>query len=108
MGGYKEGRTLKEGVMMDLAAGGKAKRIGQMNIARGWFCLVSIKEHLYAIGGTQSTGGLSLKSMERYDPQQNQWELMPDMQQRRGGAGCAVYSHLIVVAGGHDLSLIHI
>ena len=99
IGGYKEGRTLKEGVMMDLAAGGEAKNIAPMNIAREWFCLVSFKEHLYAIGGYNNG---SLKSMERYDPQDNQWELMPDMQQGRFRAGCAVVNDLIVVAGGYD------
>ena len=99
IGSRKEGRTLKQGVMMDLAAGGKAKNIAPMHIARWWFCLVSFKEHLYAIGGLNNG---SLKSMERYDPQQNMWELKPEMQQRRNGAGCAVVNDLIVVAGGHD------
>ena len=58
---------MKEGVMMDLAAGGKAKNIALMNIAREWFCFVSFKEHLYAIGGFNNGG--YLKSMERFDPQ---------------------------------------
>ena len=102
VGGRKEGRTLKEGAMMDLAADGKAKNIAPMHIARERFCLVSCKEHLYAIGG-QSNEIMSMeKSMERYDTRENQWELMPDMQQGRFRAGCAVVSHLIVVAGGYD------
>ena len=107
VGGVKGGRILKEGVMMDLAADGKAKNIAPMHIARMRFCLVSFKEHLYAIGGRSNERGsiqeMSMeKSMERYDTRENQWELMPDMQQGRYEPGCAVFSHLIVVAGGYE------
>ena len=90
-------RSLKEGVMMDLAAGGKEKKIAPMNFARYGFHLVSVKEHLYAIGGLE-TG----QSMERYDPKENQWTLMPEMQEGRAWAGCAVVEDRIVVAGGRD------
>merc|ERR1711974_393422 len=37
-----------------------------------------------------------------YDPEQNQWTLLPSMQQKRSDAGCTVVGDLICVAGGTD------
>ena len=56
--------------------------------------------YLYAIGG--SDGQSPLNSVERYDPQKNQWTAMAPMSTRRKHLGCAVYNNMIYAVGGRD------
>ena len=65
VGGTNFQRHFKEGAVLDLANGGK-KNIAPMSVVRPYMNLVSIKGYLYAVGG------VGQKTIEQYDPAQNQ------------------------------------
>jgi len=97
----------KSGSVIDLESG-ESKMIAPMHTARKkWFggwggCLVSVDGYLYAAGGYSRTVDQSLNSMERYDPQDNQWKIMPRMKTKRESAGYAVIGQKICIVGGYD------
>lgn len=53
-----------------------------------------------------STGGFDdnspLDSVERYDPDQNKWEIITTMSCPRGGVGVTALAGKIYAVGGHD------
>ncbi|XP_055327885.1 kelch-like protein diablo [Paramacrobiotus metropolitanus] len=57
-------------------------------------------EMLYAVGGWCS--GDAINSVEKYDPQLNEWKLIAPMSKRRCGVGVAVLNDLLYAVGGHD------
>ncbi|CAG0914854.1 unnamed protein product [Notodromas monacha] len=57
-------------------------------------------EVLYAVGGWCS--GDAIQSVERYDPQSNEWRMVAPMGKRRCGVGVAVLCDLLYAVGGHD------
>ncbi|CAG0879760.1 unnamed protein product [Darwinula stevensoni] len=57
-------------------------------------------EVLFAVGGWCS--GDAIQSVERYDPQTNEWRMVASMSKRRCGVGVAVLSDLLYAVGGHD------
>lgn len=57
-------------------------------------------EVLFAVGGWCS--GDAISSVERYDPQANEWRMVAPMSKRRCGVGVAVLSDLLYAVGGHD------
>ncbi|OQV16556.1 Kelch-like protein 20 [Hypsibius exemplaris] len=57
-------------------------------------------EVLFAVGGWCS--GDAISTVERYDPQTNEWKLMAPMAKRRCGVGVAVVGDLLYAVGGHD------
>lgn len=46
--------------------------------------------------------GDAISTVERYDPQTNEWKLMAPMSKRRCGVGVAVLGGLLYAVGGHD------
>lgn len=57
-------------------------------------------EVLFAVGGWCS--GDAISSVERYDPQNNDWRMVAPMSKRRCGVGVAVLNELLYAVGGHD------
>lgn len=57
-------------------------------------------EVLFAVGGWCS--GDAISSVERYDPQANEWRMVAPMSKRRCGVGVAVLNDLLYAVGGHD------
>ncbi|XP_041369022.1 kelch-like protein 20 [Gigantopelta aegis] len=57
-------------------------------------------EVLFAVGGWCS--GDAISSVEKYDPQTNEWRLVSPMSKRRCGVGVAVLNDLLYAVGGHD------
>ncbi|XP_032802656.1 kelch-like protein 20 [Petromyzon marinus] len=57
-------------------------------------------EVLFAVGGWCS--GDAISSVERYDPQTNEWRMVASMSKRRCGVGVAVLDDLLYAVGGHD------
>lgn len=53
-----------------------------------------------AVGGWCS--GDAISSVERYDPQSNEWRMVAAMSKRRCGVGVAVLNNLLYAVGGHD------
>lgn len=46
--------------------------------------------------------GDAISSVERYDPQTNEWRMVAPMNKRRCGVGVAVLNDLLYAVGGHD------
>ncbi|XP_013782627.1 kelch-like protein diablo isoform X2 [Limulus polyphemus] len=57
-------------------------------------------EVLFAVGGWCS--GDAIASVEKYDPQTNEWRMVASMSKRRCGVGVAVLNDLLYAVGGHD------
>ncbi|CAC5372668.1 KLHL20 [Mytilus coruscus] len=57
-------------------------------------------EVLFAVGGWCS--GDAISSVERYDPQTNEWRMVAPMSKRRCGVGVTVLNDLLYAVGGHD------
>jgi hypothetical protein len=55
---------------------------------------------LLAVGGWCS--GDAISSVEKYEPQTNEWRLVAPMSKRRCGVGVAVLNDLLYAVGGHD------
>lgn len=54
----------------------------------------------FAVGGWCS--GDAISSVERYDPQTNEWRMVASMSKRRCGVGVSVLDDLLYAVGGHD------
>ena len=54
----------------------------------------------FVVGGWCS--GDAISSVERYDPQTNEWRMVAPMNKRRCGVGVAVLNDLLYAVGGHD------
>ncbi|KAA8586673.1 hypothetical protein FQN60_016394 [Etheostoma spectabile] len=53
-----------------------------------------------SVGGWCS--GDAISSVERYDPQTNEWRMVASMSKRRCGVGVSVLDDLLYAVGGHD------
>lgn len=56
---------------------------------------------LYLIVGGWCSGD-AISSVERYDPQTNEWRMVASMSKRRCGVGVSVLDDLLYAVGGHD------
>jgi len=62
--------------------------------------LISCTLRTIAVGGWCS--GDAISSVERYDPQSNEWRMVAPMSKRRCGVGVSVLNDLLYAVGGHD------
>lgn len=67
---------------------------------RAYLCLVTLGEHLYAIGGRNRTRHTA--TVERYSPNDNKWTYMARMNQARSDAAACSFEGKIYVSGGFD------
>lgn len=58
-----------------------------MYYRRCYVSVVALDGKIYAMGGYN--GRMRMSSVERYDPDRNQWELIASMQQQRSDASAA-------------------
>lgn len=67
-------------------------------------CMIveAVNEKIYAIGGADSIGIVSL--LEIYDPPSNSWSTGPDMSEAIIGATSTVIDSKIYIAGGNDIN----
>lgn len=56
--------------------------------------------YLYAVGGHDGVN--YLKTVERYDPERNEWTYVASMGARRGGVGVAALYGRLYATGGYD------
>jgi len=74
------------------------------DIATVAYCLIVTNTVDYvclsAVGGWCS--GDAISSVERYDPQSNEWRMVAPMSKRRCGVGVSVLNDLLYAVGGHD------
>lgn len=68
-----------------------------------YFCISSLGDYLYAVGGHD--GPHVRKSVEYYNPDSNKWTLVADMSLARRNAGVAAVDGLLYVVGGDDGSI---
>jgi hypothetical protein len=59
-----------------------------MNAARDGVCVAALGHSLVALGGIN--GPAYLKTVERYDPRANKWEMIANMEICRAAAGIAI------------------
>lgn len=55
---------------------------------------------MYAVGGHDGVN--YLKTVERYDPESNEWTYVASMGARRGGVGVATLHGHLYATGGYD------
>ena len=67
--------------------------------------LVNLNGKIYFIGGYHTT---PVKTFERYDPNSDEWETLPDLQDAREGLASAVLDGKIYAIGGAGLSSVEI
>ena len=72
---------------------------GMTSVRRG-LCAVALNGHVYAIGGHERLEPLGLNSVEKYDPERDQWEAVASMDEQRCFASAAVVGNKIFVMGG--------
>src|SRR6185436_5953248 len=57
-------------------------------------------DHLYAVGGRALSSDKNSAALERYEPDTDRWQRLPDMPLARGGLGAAIVDgHLLAVGG---------
>ena len=59
---------------------------------------------VYAVGGSNRDDGTrsNLNSMERYNPERDEWEDLPPMHRSRGAASVTALNGCLYAVGGYD------
>ncbi|KAJ8398663.1 hypothetical protein AAFF_G00421910 [Aldrovandia affinis] len=77
-----------------------------MGVARGWHCMTSLRELIYAIGGSDdhedSMERFDILAVEALDPRTEQWTRLAPLLQPTSEAGVAVWAGRIYVLGGYS------
>lgn len=76
------------------------EEVAPMESVRRGLCAVALHGFVYAIGGHDGRKNLGLNSVERYDPETNQWEYVASMDEQRCFASATVINNKILVVGG--------
>lgn len=65
---------------------------------------------VYAVGGSNRDDGTrsNLNSMERYNPEKDEWEDMPPMHRSRGAASVTALNGCLYAVGGYDSGKVHV
>uniref|UniRef100_I3JX77 Kelch-like protein 36 n=1 Tax=Oreochromis niloticus TaxID=8128 RepID=I3JX77_ORENI len=75
-----------------------------MSLARGWHCMASLDNLIYAIGGSDDHEDTSerfdILKVESYDPRSDQWTQIAPLLLPNSEAGLAVWAGRIYVLGG--------
>lgn len=72
--------------------------------SRPFLGVAVIDNLLYAVGGSNRDDGTrsNLNSMERYNPDSDEWEEMPPMHRSRGAASVTALAGCLYAVGGYD------
>ncbi|XP_030646304.1 kelch-like protein 36 [Chanos chanos] len=77
-----------------------------MTLARGWHCMASLQDRIYAIGGSddheESMERFDILSVEAFNPQTSQWTTIAPLLQPNSEAGVGVWGDKIYVLGGYS------
>uniref|UniRef100_A0A3Q1ET68 Kelch-like protein 20 n=1 Tax=Acanthochromis polyacanthus TaxID=80966 RepID=A0A3Q1ET68_9TELE len=65
-------------------------------------CVKECKILMKAVSFGGWCSGDAISSVERYDPQTNEWRMVASMSKRRCGVGVSVLDDLLYAVGGHD------
>lgn len=71
-----------------------------VNVSSGFVSGDALLAPCLLVGGWCS--GDAISSVERYDPQTNEWRMVASMSKRRCGVGVSVLDDLLYAVGGHD------
>ncbi|KAM6936885.1 kelch-like protein 36 [Xenentodon cancila] len=78
----------------------------EMSLARGWHCMASLNNLIYAIGGSDdhadTTERFDILQVEAYDPRGGQWTRVAPLLLPNSEAGLAVRTGRIYVLGGYS------
>ena len=74
--------------------------VAPMSYSRWGLCAVSLNGLIYAIGGHDGRSRRGINVVERYDPNNDQWENAPFMCKKRCFASATVMDNKILVVGG--------
>ena len=68
-----------------------------------------IENLVYAVGGSNRDDGTrsNLNSMERYNPEKDEWEDMAPMHRSRGAASVTALNNCLYAVGGYDSGMMH-
>lgn len=75
------------------------RRIADLKIGRYQVSVTVLNGLIYAAGGC---GYTCLNSVERYDPEKDEWTLIEPMHSCRRGPGLIAFENKLWVIGGHD------
>ncbi|XP_030281114.1 kelch-like protein 36 isoform X4 [Sparus aurata] len=77
-----------------------------MSLARGWHCMASLTNLIYAIGGSNdhedTTERFDILQVESYDPNNGQWTQVAPLLLPNSEAGLGVWAGRIYVLGGYS------
>uniref|UniRef100_UPI003467EED4 SAKe6DEtal n=1 Tax=synthetic construct TaxID=32630 RepID=UPI003467EED4 len=78
--------------------------VAPMNTRRSGVGVAVLDGHIYAVGGSHGSpdGSIHHNSVERYEPERDEWHLVAPMLTRRIGVGVAVLNGRIYAVGGYD------
>ncbi|KAJ8281227.1 hypothetical protein GJAV_G00065030 [Gymnothorax javanicus] len=77
-----------------------------MDVARGWHCMASLRDLIYAIGGSDDRQGsaerFDVLAVEAFDPRAEQWTSLSPLLRPNSEAGATVWAGCIYVLGGYS------
>ena len=97
MGGQANDRLVAGSEVFD---GETWKPAADIPTPREHLAAASDGDYVYAIGGRDLDAGKNTAAFERYDPDTDRWERLPDMPEELGGLGAAYVEGRIVAVGG--------
>ncbi|MFT7813989.1 kelch-like protein 36 [Arapaima gigas] len=102
---YQIGPYRRDLLSYDPGTGAWTER-SPMLVARGWHCMTSLKDLIYAIGGSDdredSMERFDVLSVEAFDPNTEQWTCVAPLLQANSEAGVATWGGAIYVLGGYS------
>jgi len=98
-GGQDEGRLLRTTEVFD---GRRWTEGADLPTPREHLAAVSDGEFAYAVGGRDLGPDKNLATLERYDPEADNWQPLPDMPTARGGLGAVFAAGKLFAVGGES------
>ncbi|XP_026865476.2 kelch-like protein 36 [Electrophorus electricus] len=102
---YQIGPYRRDMLSYDPSAGDSWTERQAMTLARGWHCMASLQDKIYAIGGSDdhedSMERFDVLEVEAFDPQTEQWSRVAPLRIPNSEAAVAVCGGKIYVMGGY-------
>ncbi|KAI1890054.1 hypothetical protein AGOR_G00169270 [Albula goreensis] len=102
---YQIGPYRRDVLSYDICADSWTERRA-MGVARGWHCMASLRELIYAVGGSDdredSMERFDILAVEAFDPRNEQWTRLAPLLRPNSEAGVAVLEGRIYVLGGYS------
>ena len=106
IGGGKDCNTSLKSVEQLSDLGGEWKEVASMNTARKWLAAVSYEGFIYAIGGESGGRNSKLKTVEKYDPNKDEWLKIEDemLTERSQHTATELDSKIYIVGGVSNIT----